>query len=94
MLHLVYLLEKRHVQPDHKVDDFSLRENIAVVPQDPTLFSETIMTNLRYAKLTATNEEVYEACRSAEIHEKIMSMPDSQSCFQGKPFLKNLINLI
>jgi ABC-type multidrug transport system fused ATPase/permease subunit len=88
------LLEKCYIQPDHKADDFSLRENIAVVPQDPTLFSETIMTNLRYAKLTATKEEVYEACKSAEIHEKIMSMPDGQFCFQLKSFLKYLINLI
>jgi len=56
------------------------------VPQDPTLFSETIMTNLRYAKLTATKDEVYEACKSAEIHEKIMSMPDGQFYFQGQGF--------
>jgi ABC-type multidrug transport system fused ATPase/permease subunit len=56
----------------------SLRENIAVVPQDATLFSETIMTNLRYAKLTASKREVYEACKTAKIHDKIMSIPDSQ----------------
>lgn len=58
-------------------DDFSLRDVIAVVPQDPTLFNDTIMNNVKYAKLNATDEEVYEACKSAAIHEKIMSFPDS-----------------
>jgi ABC-type multidrug transport system fused ATPase/permease subunit len=57
------------------------------VPQDPTLFNETIMTNLLYARLTATKEEVYEACKSARIHEKIMSLPDGQF-FQGTSFPK------
>jgi ATP-binding cassette, subfamily B, vacuolar membrane transporter HMT1/ACLQ len=72
MLSLRDLLEMCFIH--HEPDEFSLRENIAVVPQDPTLFSETIMTNLLYARLTATKEEVYEACKSAEIHEKIMSI--------------------
>jgi ABC-type transport system involved in Fe-S cluster assembly fused permease/ATPase subunit len=51
----------------------SLRQNIGVVPQDPSLFNQTILENLRYAKLDATNEEIYSACKSAALHEKITS---------------------
>ena len=53
----------------------SLRENIGVVPQDPSLFNESIMDNVRYARLDATDEEVMEACRAASIHEKILTFP-------------------
>jgi ABC-type multidrug transport system fused ATPase/permease subunit len=49
---------------------------IAVVPQDPTLFNDTILNNVKYAKRTATDKEVYEACKSAAIHEKILTFPD------------------
>ena len=51
----------------------SLRKCIGVVPQDPSLFNDTIMSNVRYAKLDATNEEIVEACRAAAIHDKIMT---------------------
>jgi ABC-type transport system involved in Fe-S cluster assembly fused permease/ATPase subunit len=51
----------------------SLRQNIGVVPQDPSLFNQTILENLRYAKLDATNEEIYNACKSVALHEKIES---------------------
>lgn len=54
----------------------SLREKIGVVPQDPMLFNDTIMNNIRYARLSATDEEVHEACRAAAIHDKILTFPD------------------
>jgi len=47
-----------------------------VVPQDPILFDDTIMNNVRYAKLSATDEEVYEACKAASIHEQILTFAD------------------
>lgn len=34
------------------------------------------MNNIRYAKLSATNEEVFEACKASAIHEKILNFPD------------------
>lgn len=49
----------------------SLRERIGVVPQSPILFDDTIMNNVRYGRITATDEEVHEACRAACIHDKI-----------------------
>ncbi|KAF8541043.1 hypothetical protein BDD12DRAFT_876263 [Trichophaea hybrida] len=54
----------------------SLRDNIGVVPQDPQLFNDTIMSNIKYANFDAKDEDVYEACRAASIHDKILSFPD------------------
>ncbi|KAF2006362.1 vacuolar ABC heavy metal transporter-like protein [Amniculicola lignicola CBS 123094] len=54
----------------------SVRRHIGVVPQDTVLFNETIMYNLRYANPEATDEQVYDACRAASIHDKIMTFPD------------------
>ena len=51
----------------------SLREHIGVVPQDPSLFNESIMENVRYARLDATDEDVMEACKAASMHEKILT---------------------
>ncbi|KAM0796010.1 hypothetical protein BDR22DRAFT_812779 [Usnea florida] len=51
----------------------SLRGHIGVVPQDPSLFNESIMENVRYARLDATDEDVMEACKAASIHEKILT---------------------
>jgi len=66
----------------------SLREKIGVVPQDPMLFCESIMNNIRYAKLSASNEEVYEACRAAAIHDKIMAFPDGYNSKVGSKGVK------
>ncbi len=49
----------------------SLREKIAIVLQDPVLFSGTIADNLRYGRLDATREEIEEAARAAHAHEFI-----------------------
>ncbi|KAF9766078.1 hypothetical protein IL306_001546 [Fusarium sp. DS 682] len=43
------------------VDLFSLRDRIGVVPQNPILFDDTIMNNVRYGRITASDEEVFEA---------------------------------
>ena len=36
------------------------------------------MNNVRYSRMTATDKEVYEACKAAAIHDKIMSFPDGK----------------
>ncbi|TAQ86264.1 hypothetical protein B7494_g5424 [Chlorociboria aeruginascens] len=61
----------------------SLRSAIGVVPQDPTLFNDSIMNNIRYARLDATDQEVYEACKAAAVHEKVMSFPDGYNSKVG-----------
>ncbi|KAK2608524.1 hypothetical protein QQS21_002986 [Conoideocrella luteorostrata] len=53
------------------VDLFSLRDRIGVVPQTPILFDDTIFNNVRYGRITASREEVFDACRAACIHDKI-----------------------
>ncbi|KAK4234412.1 hypothetical protein C8A03DRAFT_47245 [Achaetomium macrosporum] len=63
----------------HDVKDLtidSVRRFIGVVPQDTLLFNETLMYNLKYANPNATDEEVYDACRAAAIHDRILSFPD------------------
>ena len=50
-----------------------LRSNIGVVSQDTFLFNGTILENLKYAKEDATQEEIEEACKNANIHDFIMS---------------------
>jgi len=53
----------------------SLRERIAIVLQDPVLFSGTIADNLRYGRLDATREEVEAAARAAHAHDFISRLP-------------------
>ncbi|PFH55527.1 hypothetical protein XA68_18112 [Ophiocordyceps unilateralis] len=62
----------------------SLRDTLGVVPQTPLLFNATIMENLRYAKLSASDEEVFEACRAAAIHDKILAFPDGYETNVGE----------
>ena len=62
----------------------SLREHIGVVPQDPSLFNDTIMANVRFARLDATDEEVMEACKSACIHDKILTFTDGYDSKVGE----------
>lgn len=62
----------------------SLRRHIGVVPQDTVLFNESVMYNLRYADPDATDEQVFDACRAACIHEKILSFPDGYDSKVGE----------
>lgn len=66
----------------------SLRESIGVVPQDTVLFNDTIMFNIRYAKPECSDEEVYEAARKAQIHDKIMDWPDKYDSKVGERGLR------
>lgn len=65
-----------------------LRGNIGVVTQETYLFNGTIMDNLLYANEDATEEEVYEACRIASIHEFIVNQPDGYNTVVGNRGLK------
>jgi ABC-type transport system involved in Fe-S cluster assembly fused permease/ATPase subunit len=80
LLYRFYNIMSGNIQLDgHDVEDLtidSVRSHIGVVPQDTVLFNETIMYNLKYANQDASEEDVYEACRAASIHDKIMSFPD------------------
>ena len=62
----------------------SLRDSIGVVMQDAHLFHETIAENLRYAKQDATEEELIQACKSAQIWTLIDSLPNRFETMVGE----------
>jgi ATP-binding cassette, subfamily B, bacterial len=62
----------------------SLRDSIGVVMQDAHLFHETIAENLRYAKQDATEEEMMQACKSAQIWKLIESLPNGLETMVGE----------
>ncbi|KAF5190354.1 Abc transporter b family member 25 protein [Thalictrum thalictroides] len=66
----------------------SLRKSIGVVPQDTVLFNDTIFHNIAYGRLSATEEEVYDAARRASIHDTIMNFPAKYSTVVGERGLK------
>ena len=66
----------------------SLREALGAVPQDPSLFNQSILDNVRYARLDATDDEIEEACKAAAVHDKIMTFPDKYKTVVGERGLK------
>ncbi|XP_077129278.1 ATP-binding cassette sub-family B member 6 [Ranitomeya variabilis] len=66
----------------------SLRSHIGVVPQDTVLFNDTIRNNIRYGRVTATDEEVEEAAMAADIHERILTFRDGYDTQVGERGLK------
>jgi len=66
----------------------SLRENIALIPQDPMLFHRTIFENISYGKFNASKEEVIEAAKKAYIHDFIANLPDTYETLVGERGIK------
>ncbi|MBA8879307.1 ABC transporter ATP-binding protein [Phyllobacterium myrsinacearum] len=62
----------------------SLTEILGVVTQEPYLFNATIADNLRFASLTATDEELIAAAKVAQIHEMIITLPDGYQTMVGE----------
>ena len=62
----------------------SLRDRIGVVAQDPHLFHESIAENLRYGKFDATEEEMIQACQSAQIWSMISALPNGLETMVGE----------
>ncbi|KAF8666785.1 ABC transporter transmembrane region [Rhizoctonia solani] len=62
----------------------SLRANVGVVPQDTPLFHADILHNIRYGRLGATDEEVMEAARKANVHDTIMRLPEKYATKVGE----------
>lgn len=71
---------------DIKLD--SLRKNIGIVQQDVFLFSGTIKDNICVGKTDATDEEIIDAAKKANIHEIIMEMPDGYDTYVGERGVK------
>ena len=75
-----------------KVDGFdvrdvtqaSLRKNIGMIEQDVFMFAGTIKDNIRYGKPDATDEEIEQAAKLAEIHDEIIEFPDGYDSYIGE----------
>ena len=65
-----------------------LRAHIGIVTQETYLFNGTILDNLKYANENATVEEIENACKTASIHDLIMSLPDGYNTEVGNRGLK------
>ncbi|MFA5523457.1 MAG: ABC transporter ATP-binding protein [Tissierellales bacterium] len=66
----------------------SLRKNIGLVQQDVFLFTGTIKENIMYGNLDATDEEVVEAAKNANIHDFIMTLPNNYETYIGEKGVK------
>ncbi len=66
----------------------SLREQIGVVPQDTVLFNDTIGYNIAYGRENASEADVVEAAKAAQIHDFIMSLPNGYDTSVGERGLK------
>jgi ATP-binding cassette, subfamily B, bacterial len=75
-------------QDIRSVTQRSLRRAIGVVPQEAGLFNESIAYNIRYGRPDASDEEVFEAARAANIHDLINSLPERYDTVVGERALK------
>lgn len=66
----------------------SLRRNIGIVQQEVYLFAGTVLENIRYGKLEATEEEIIEAAKNANAHDFIMELPDGYHTYIGQRGVK------
>lgn len=66
----------------------SLRKQIGMVAQDVFLFGGTIKDNIQYGNFKATDEEIIDACKKANIHEFIMSLEDGYDTYVGERGVK------
>ena len=71
-----------------KVTQDSLRDNITMIPQDTTLFHRSLMDNIRYGCINATDEEVIAASKIAHCHEFISQLQDGYQSLVGERGIK------
>jgi ATP-binding cassette subfamily B protein len=66
----------------------SLRSNIGIIPQEASLFHRTLMENIRYGRLDASDVEVIEAAKKAHAHEFIERLPEQYESLVGERGVK------
>ena len=88
----LYDITDGHILIDNQdirnVTQDSLRKHIAMIPQDPSLFHRTLMENIRYGRIEATDEEVVEAAKKAHAHEFIAKLPQGYESPVGERGVK------
>lgn len=71
-----------------QVQQESLRKSIGVVPQDIVMFNNNIKYNIRYGRVTATEDEIREAAEAADIDDRILTFPNQYDTLVGERGLK------
>ncbi|MCF7729081.1 MAG: ABC transporter ATP-binding protein/permease [Chthoniobacterales bacterium] len=88
----LYDLQAGTIFIDHQsinsVTQESLHQNIAVIPQDVSLFHRSLMENIRYGRLDATDEEVITASKQAHCHEFIKELDEQYESLVGERGIK------
>lgn len=67
-----------------EVDVTNLRDNVGVVTQEPVILMSSIFENIRFGNLSATKEQVIEACKLANIHDFIETLPEKYDSIVGQ----------
>jgi ATP-binding cassette subfamily B protein len=92
LLFRFYDVNKGHIlingQDVRDVTQETLREAIGIVPQDTVLFNDTIRYNIAYGRCDASEEEIFDAARLANIHDFIVSLPQGYDTIVGERGLK------
>lgn len=70
------------------ISNYDLRQNIGIVQQDVYLFNDSILENIRYGKLDASDEEVIRAAKLARIDQDILKMPNGYQTIIGERGVK------
>lgn len=71
-----------------KISKESLHNSIGLIPQDIALFNRSIMENIRYGRICASDEEVIEASKKAKAHDFISGLPDAYGSLVGERGIK------
>lgn len=79
------LIDKQDIRD---ITQDSLRRNIAMIPQDPSLFHRTLIENIRYGQIDASDEEVIEAAKSADAHDFISELAQGYESLVGERGVK------
>ena len=75
-------------QDIRNVTQESLRESIGIVPQDTVLFNDSILQNLQYANPAASQSDIFNAAKTADIHDFISRLPKGYDTVVGERGLK------
>ena len=68
----------------NELDKDSIRDNISIITQSPYIFNFTIKENLKITKQDATDEEIIEVCKIAQLHDYIMTLPKKYDTLIGE----------
>jgi ATP-binding cassette subfamily B protein len=74
--------------PIEGIDARELRSNVGLVPQDTTLFNDTIGYNIAYGRVGATEDEIVAAAKAANVHDFVAALPERYATVVGERGLK------